>query len=71
MSIALKATGYCEKCPHIDLVMNEFSYADGIWRYSVSCLHEPTCYHIQAEHEKAMREIDDVLEELCEVDHDD
>lgn len=69
MSVELKLTGSCKKCEYIDLELDYFraeTYSKGSRKiYSLKCRHEPTCYHMQREHEEAMKDIDKALSELC------
>lgn len=68
MSVKLNITGSCAECEYIDLEL-DYLRADtfnGQKRiYSLTCRHEPTCYHMQREHEESMKAIDKALSELC------
>lgn len=64
MSVELKLTGSCKKCEYIDLDLDYF-LAGNRKIYRLRCEHEPTCYHMQREHEESMAAIDEVLSELC------
>lgn len=69
MSVELKLTGSCAECEYIDLDLDYFRAdtfnAQSKKIYTLNCKHEPTCYHMQHEHEESMKAIDKALSELC------
>lgn len=69
MSVELKLTGSCKECEYIDLDLDYYraDTFNGESRklYAIKCRHEPTCYHMQREHEESMAAINRVLSELC------
>ena len=69
MSVKLNITGSCAECNYIDLDLDYYRIetfnAESRKMYTLKCKHEPTCYHMQREHEESMKAIDKVLSELC------